>query len=91
MLVLDSGVGQRSLQLLPVKVRVTSGPGKAPHINQDLDLERSERLDQIFERTGRVTHGPDFEFVFDHDKFNGPVALSDDLTDGILLRKHRFF
>ena len=76
MLVLDSSFGQRNLQQLLVKVRVTPGSGKAAHVGEQLDVERSQRLDELFEGMSGVADGPDFEFGFAHDKSNWATGTS---------------
>src|SRR5216683_135646 len=67
MLVVNSGLVQRALQVLFVQLRIPARAGIAAEVGENLDLERSQRFDKLFNRPRRVTTTPEFNLVCEHD------------------------
>jgi len=53
----DSGTFERPAERPPVELRISARTGKAPDIDERLDLRVAQRLDQLLDRTDSVANG----------------------------------
>src|SRR5713101_8792497 len=67
MLVVNPVCRQRSPQLLFIELRTAPRAGIAADVGENLDRERSQRFDKLFNRPRRVTTSPEFNLVCEHD------------------------
>jgi hypothetical protein len=66
MFVVNACRGQRAVQCVPIEVRKTTRSGEVPHIDHDLDLVLAQQVNELLDRSGRVSDGPDFERASGH-------------------------